>query len=128
MILIALLVLLVLAVTGWRDRARDLAILRLNGAGRRTTRRLAVWAQLPAILLAVAAGVGAGLVGAALAMPDVSFLPDPTGRPRRRPVDRRGPRSSASRRPACVVLPAAAALAGRAVARRAHLERVRETV
>ena len=76
-ILIALLVLLVLAVTGWRDRARDLAILRLNGAGRRTTRRLAVWAQLPAVLLAIAAGVAAGLVGAALAMPDVSFFPAP---------------------------------------------------
>ena len=74
-VLNALLVLLVLAVTGWRDRARDLAILRLNGAGRRTTRRLAVWAQLPAVLLAVAAGVVAGTVGAALAMPDVPFLP-----------------------------------------------------
>ena len=44
-LLLALLVLLVLAVTGWRERARDLAILRLNGAGRRTTRRLAVWAH-----------------------------------------------------------------------------------
>ena len=95
-ILLALLVLLVLAVTGWRDRARDLAILRLNGAGWRTTRRLAVWAQLPAILLAIAAGVAAGLVGAALAMPDVSFFPDPAGRhpsSTRRP---RGPRSSTS--------------------------------
>ena len=33
-ILVALLILLVLAVTGWRDRARDLAVLRLNGAAR----------------------------------------------------------------------------------------------
>ena len=113
MILIALLVLLVLAATGWRDRARDLAILRLNGAGRRTTRRLAVWAQLPAILLAVAAGVAAGLVGAALAMPDVCVLPRPAGVTGRRPGDRRGPRSSVRRRSLRrSVLPAAAALAG----------------
>ena len=127
-ILIALLVLLVLAVTGWRDRARDLAILRLNGAGRRTTRRLAVWAQLPAVLLAVAAGVAAGLVGAALAMPDVSFFPDAAGDTRRRPGDRRGPRSSGPLRRArwcCRPLPRWPAWA---VARRAHLERVRETV
>ena len=126
-ILIALLILLVLAVTGWRDRARDLAILRLNGAGRRTTRRLAVWAQLPAILLAIAAGVAAGLVGAALAMPDVSFFP---ARPEVPVVD---PATSWPAvlyvAAACLaVLPAAAALAGRAVARQAHLERVTETV
>lgn len=126
-LLLGLLVLLVLAVTGWRDRARDLAILRLNGAGRRTTRRLAVWAQLPAILLAIAAGVAAGVFGAALAMPDVSFFPT---RPETPVVD---PATSWAA-VICVVaacfavLPAAAALAGRAVARRAHLERVRETV
>ena len=127
MILIALLILLVLAVTGWRDRARDLAILRLNGAGRRTTRRLAVWAQLPAILLAVAAGVAAGLVGAALAMPDVSFFP---ARPEVPVVDpaTSWPAVLCVAAACLVLLPAAAALAGRAVARRAHLERVRETV
>jgi hypothetical protein len=126
-VLNALLVLLVLAVTGWRDRARNLAILRLNGAGRRTTRRLAVWAQLPAILLAIAVGVAAGTVGAALAMPDVSFFP---ARPEVPVVD------VATSWPAVLyvaaaclaVLPAAAALAGRAVASRAHYERVTETV
>ena len=126
-LLLALLVLLVLAVTGWRERARDLAILRLNGAGRRTTRRLAVWAQLPAILLAVAAGVGAGVVGAALAMPDVSFVPT---RPEVPVIDTAisWPAVGYVAAACFVLLPVAAALAGRAIARRAHLERVRETV
>ena len=126
-LLIALLVLLVLAATGWRDRARDLAILRLNGAGRRTTRRLAVWTQLPAILLAVPAGITAGLVGAALAMPDVSFFPDPPETP---VVDlaTSWPAVVCAAAACAAVLPAAAALAAWAVARRAHLERVREAV
>jgi len=126
-ILIALLVLLVLAVTGWRDRSRELAILLLNGAGRRTTRRLAVWAQLPAILLAIAAGVGAGLLGSWLAMPDVAFFPTPPETPVIDPATS-WPAVLYVAAACVVVLPAAAALAGRAVAHRAHLERVRETV
>lgn len=125
-ILIALLVLLVLAATGWRERARALAILRLNGAGRRTIRRLAVWDQVPAIVLAVAAGVVAGVVGAWLAMPDVSFFATPPEVP---VVE------TAIAWPvvlvvaaACVlVLPGAAALAGLAVAHQAHPELVTET-
>ncbi|PKH44286.1 FtsX-like permease family protein [Nocardioides alpinus] len=126
-VLNALLVLLVLAVTGWRDRARDLAILRLNGAGRRTTRRLAAWAQVPAILLAVVTGVAAGTVGAFLAMPDVALFPTVPEVP---VID------TATAWPAVlyvavaclVVLPAVAATAGLAVARRARPERVTETV
>ncbi len=123
--LLALLVLLVLAVIGWRSRARDLAVLRLNGVDRRTTRRLAVWAQLPAVLLAVAGGVAAGLGGALLAMPDVAFFPAPPDTP---VVD------TATSWPVVlvvavtclVVLPAVAALTGLVVARQAHVERVRE--
>ena len=126
-ILIALLVLLVLAVTGWRDRARDLAILRLNGAGLRTTRRLAVWAQLPAILLAVVAGLGAGLAGAALAMPDVSFFTAPPQTPVVDPATS-WPAVFYVAAACFAMLPAAAALAGRAIARRAQLERVRKSV
>ena len=124
-ILVALLVLLVLAVTGWRERARALAILRLNGAGRRTVRWLALLSQLPAVLLAVAAGVVAGVVGAALALPDVAFFATPSEVP---VTDT----STAWQTvllvgSACLlVLPGAAALAGLAVARRAHPERVTE--
>jgi putative ABC transport system permease protein len=124
-ILIALLVLLVLAVTGWRDRARDLAILRLNGAGRRTTRRLAVWAQLPGVLLAIATGVAAGVVGAALAMPDVPFFPVPPEVPVIDPATA-WPAVLAVAAASFVILPAAVALAGLGTARRAHYERVKE--
>lgn len=126
-ILTALLVLVVLAVTGWRERSRDLAVLRLAGVDRSTTRRLAVWAQQPAILLAVVAGVGAGAGGGALAMSDVPLLPAP---PRTPVVDLAVPWTAVlGAAVACaLVLPAAAALAGRAIARRAHLDRVRETV
>ena len=124
-VLLALLVLLVLGVIGWRDRARDLAVLRLNGAGWRTILRSAHWAQLPAILLAIPAGVAAGVVGAALAMPDVSFFPALPEVPVIEPATSWPAVIYVAA--ACVaVLPAAAALAGDAVARRAHLERVRD--
>ncbi len=124
--LIALLVLLVLTITGWRERARTLAILRLNGAGRRTIRRLAVWDQLPAIVLAVAAGAVAGVVGARLATPDVSFFPTPPEVP---VVDTTiaWPLVLLVAATCMLVLPAAAALAGLAVAHRAHPDLVTET-
>ncbi|MCK9824627.1 hypothetical protein NOCD_14170 [Nocardioides cavernae] len=125
-ILVSLLVLLVLAATRWRETARNLAILRLEGARRRTTRWLAVLAPLPALVLAVAAGVAAGVIGAALAMPDVPFLPAPPDIP---VLDTATAWPAVARAAlACaVLLPAVAALAGRAVAGRAHLERVKET-
>ena len=105
-ILIALLVLLVLAVTGWRDRARDLAILRLNGAGGARSGGWPCWAQLPAVLLAVVAGVAAGLVGAALAMPDVRVLPRTAGGARRRPGDLVAGRPVVAAAACAVLLPA----------------------
>jgi putative ABC transport system permease protein len=124
-VLVAVLVLLVLAIIGWRARSRDLAILRLNGAGRRTTTRLAVWAHLPAVVLAVVAGVGAGVAGAALALPDVAFFPDPSSVP---VVDTSIAWSTVLlvALVCALVLPAAVVVAGRAVARRAHLERAGE--
>ncbi len=123
--LLALLVLLVLALIGWRTRARDLAVLRLNGVASRTTRQLAVWAQLPAVLVAVVGGVLAGLAGAALAMPDVALFPAPPEVP---VVDiaTSWPAVLAVTGVCLTVLPAVAALTGLAVARRAHVERVRE--
>ena len=126
-LLLALLVLLVLVVIGWRDRARDLAILRLNGAGRRTTRRLAASAQLPAVLLGVVTGVAAGVAGAVLAMPDVLFFPAPPETPVV-DVTTAWPAVLWVAAACATVLPVAAALAARAVARRAHLELVREAV
>ena len=100
-------------------------MLRLNGVDGRTTRRLGVWAQLPAVLVAVVGGVLAGLGGAVLAMPDVAFLPSPPDVP---VIDTATswPAVLAVSAVCLVVLPAAAALTGLVVARRAHVERVRE--
>ena len=126
-VLLALLVLLVLAVTGWRARARDLAVLRLAGVPWATVRRLAVLGRLPAVLLGVAAGVLAGVAGAALALPDVSFFPSSPDVPVVDPATSWHAVLWAAA--ACaVLLPAASALAGWAVGRRSHLERVREEV
>lgn len=125
-VLIALLVLLALAVIGWRERARDLAVLRLNGASAATTRRIAAWAQLPAVLVAIVGGVAAGLVGALIAMPEVSFYPTPPDIPITDTATAWSAVLLAAA--AClVVLPAVAVLTGRAVARRSHLERVKES-
>ncbi|MCF6379267.1 ABC transporter permease [Nocardioides KLBMP 9356] len=123
--LLALLVLLVLALIGWRGRARDLAILRLNGVDRRTTRRLAVWTRLPPVLIAVVGGVVAGLAGAEVAMPDVTLLPAPPEVPL---IDlaTSWPAVVAVTAGCLVVLPVTAALAGLVVVRQAHVERVRE--
>jgi hypothetical protein len=124
-LLIALLVLLVLAVTGWRERSRDLAILRMNGARRSTARRLAVWAQQPAVVLAVVVGVVSGLLGASLAMPDVALFTTPPTAP---VVDlaTSWPAVLLAAAAALVLLPAGAALAGRRIAARARLERVKD--
>lgn len=124
-VLLAVLVLLVLAVIGWRERSRDLAILRLNGAGRRTTSLLAVCAHLPAVVLGVGAGLGSGLAGAALAMPDVTFFAEPPSTPVVDPSIA-WTAALATALVCLVVLVLVPALAGRVVAARAHLERVRE--
>ena len=123
--LLALLVLLVLAAIGWRTRARDLAVLRLNGVGRGTVGRMAVWSRLPAVLVAVVGGVLAGIGGAVLAMPDVTLLPAPPDVP---VLDTATswPAVAAVTAVCLVVLPAVAALTGVAVARHAHVDRVRE--
>ncbi len=124
-VLMAMLVLLALAVIGWRARARDLAIVRLHGAGSRTIRRLAGWAQLPAVLLAVVAGIGAGLGAAVLAMPDVEFYPAAPDVPVL-DTSTSWPAVLAVAATCLLAMPVAAALAGRAIARRAHVERVKE--
>lgn len=124
---LALLVLVVLAAIGWRARARDLAVLRLNGVEGRTTRRLAVWAQLCAVAPAILAGVAAGMAGAALAMPDVAFFPEPPEVPVVDPSTS-WPAVLAVTATCVVVLLVVAGVVGLVVARRAHVERVREGV
>jgi hypothetical protein len=73
-LLIALLVLVVSAVSTWRFRVRDLAALRMSGIPGSAIRTMAVAGQLPGVLLGVVAGTLSGLAGASLALPIVPLF------------------------------------------------------
>ncbi|KRF17164.1 hypothetical protein ASG90_07560 [Nocardioides sp. Soil797] len=73
-LLLAAMVLIVVAAAGWRAGTRDLAALRLSGVSARGVRRMAVAAQLPAVLVGVAAGTVTGVVAARIALPIVPFF------------------------------------------------------
>ncbi|MDF1606310.1 FtsX-like permease family protein [Nocardioides sp. YIM 152315] len=126
-ILIALLVLVVSAASSWRLRTRDLAALRMTGVPPRSMRSMAVASQLPAVVVGVVAGGLSGLVGAQLAMsivplfataPEVSTLD----------LDTAWPAVLSAAAAALVVLASGSILIGRALAARADLRRLRETV
>lgn len=126
-ILIALLVLLVSAVSAWRLRTRDLAALRMSGLPGRAVRRVAVAAQLPAVLVGVLAGTLAGLVGANLAMPLVPLF---AVEPEVSTIDLGTAWWAAglATLAALVVLGLGSVLIGRELAARAELRRLRETL
>jgi hypothetical protein len=121
------LVLVLLAAATGRRRSRDLACLRMSGVPRRGLARVATGEQLPVVLLAVLAGAGCGLVGAALALPTVPLFAEtpPPGT-----LVLAAPWGSvlAALAAALAVLALVAWLCGRAVAARARLARVRESV
>ena len=73
-LLLAALVLVLLVASTGRVRSRDLACLGLSGVPRPALGRIAVGEQLPIVLLAVLAGAGCGLAGAALALPTVPLF------------------------------------------------------
>jgi hypothetical protein len=126
-VLIALLVLLVGAASSWRSRSRDLAALRMSGVRRRSISAMAVAAQLPAVLLGVVAGAAAGLLGAHLALPIVPLFAE---EPEVSTLDLATAWGAAfgAAATALVVLGLGSVLIGRAVARRADLRRLRETL
>lgn len=126
-LLVGLLVVIVLTVSRWRQRARDLAALRMSGFGDARIRRVAALSQVTPVVVAAVVGTASGLVGAQLALPDVPFFTRPPAV------------STLDLAPAwllvlavalvgLLVLGTTAWLAGRALARRARLERLRETV
>ncbi|MER7557214.1 FtsX-like permease family protein [Nocardioides sp. NPDC126508] len=125
-VLLAVVALTVLAVTGWRARARDLAALRLAGVGRRTVERLPAGAQLLPVLLGVLAGAGCGALGAVLTLPDLPLFALPPV------VDATDlsipwPAVALAGLGCLAVLGVTAVLLGRAVAATARLDRLRET-
>ncbi len=73
-LLIALLAMVVLAVTGWRTTARDLAALQLNGLPRRQLLRATLLAQTATVLVAVLVGTGAGILACWLAIDQVPLF------------------------------------------------------
>ncbi|MFE7226732.1 FtsX-like permease family protein [Nocardioides sp. NPDC057577] len=125
-VLLAVAALTVLTVTGWRTRARDLAALRLAGVDRRVVDRLPAGAQLLPVLVGVAAGVGCGVYGVILTLPDIPLFAVPPL------VDATDlsipwPAVAVAGLGCLIVLGIAAVILGRAVAARARLDRLRET-
>jgi putative ABC transport system permease protein len=59
----------------WRSRARDLAVLRLNGVPERDARRISLGEQLPMVAVAVVTGAAAGVLAAHYALPTLPLLP-----------------------------------------------------
>jgi putative ABC transport system permease protein len=126
-LLIAILVLLVIAATTWRLRSRDLAALRMTGVSRGAVRRIAVAEHVTAVLLAGLAGALCGVVGAHFALPTI-------------PLFATAPEVStldlgtawiavgAATASAVVLLIVVGWVSGEAIARRAVLDRVRESL
>ncbi|MGI9156077.1 MAG: hypothetical protein ACR2FG_05500, partial [Marmoricola sp.] len=126
-LLTAILALLVIAVTTWRLRSRDLAALRMSGLGRRSIGWIAVAEHLIAVGLAVVAGAVCGLVGAHFALPTVPLF---ATAPEVSTLDLSTAWAAVgiASAIAAVVLAAVAWLTGQAIARRSVLQRVRESL
>jgi hypothetical protein len=124
---IDLLVLLVVAATTWRLRAPEVTALRMSGVSGASVVRIAAGEQLPVVLLAVVAGSVCGVVGAHLAMPSVPlFASDPAVSTL--DLATSWGAAAAAALTAGFLLTACVLLIGRALARRATLERVRESM
>ena len=97
-LLIGLLVVVILAMNTWRTRAHDLAALRMSGLRGSSLRTIATLAQLPVILLAVAAGTACGAVGGSLRAPRRAVVPlrSPRVDPRPLPALERDPHQRSS--------------------------------
>ncbi len=83
---LAIIVLLLLAVTTWRSRAHDHASLRIAGVPRRVTAGAARWEQTAPVAIAATLGTACGVAGAQLALPliplfatDVPQIPQDLG-------------------------------------------------
>ncbi|MGD9961447.1 FtsX-like permease family protein [Nocardioides sp.] len=126
-LLIAVLVLLVIAATAWRLRSRDLAALRMTGLSQGSVRWIAVAEQLIAIVLAGVAGTVCGLVGAHAALPTVPLFAT-TPEVSTLDLTTAWVAVGAAAGGAVLLLLAVGWLCGEAIARRAVLDRVRESL
>lgn len=76
-VLIAGLVLVLVAATAWRGRARDYAALRVAGIPQEVIRRASLAEQAVVVLLATAVGAGCGIASAAMALPILPLFTTP---------------------------------------------------
>jgi len=124
-LLIALLAMGVLAVTGWRTHARDLAALQLNGIPLARLKRATVLAQSATVAVAVVVGAAAGIMASWLAIDQVPLF---AHQPALTSLDLSPswPVIIGTTIATLVVLLVAAGVLARRVAARARLERLRE--
>ena len=124
-LLIAALVLVLVAITSWRGRARDYAALRMAGVAPPTLRRVGLAEQWTVVVVSVVVGGLSGILGAQLAMPIIPFFTTPSPV---LPIDTAlatGPVVVAVGAP-LVLLLAVGAVVGARLVERSSLARVRE--
>lgn len=126
-LLVAALVMVVVVATSWRLRARDYASLRMAGLPRRLVTAVSVGEQLPVVALAVLVGAACGVVGAHFAMPTVPLFATPPAVSTLDLATAWGPVLAATAS-ALVLLGVVGLWAGRWLARRAAVARVRESL
>jgi ABC-type antimicrobial peptide transport system permease subunit len=124
-LLIAAIVLVLVAVTTWRGRARDFAALRMAGVTAPALRRVALGEQWTVVAASVVVGAAAGVLGAQLAMPIIPFFTAPSPS---LPVDIAPavPQTAAAAAAALAALLLVGWLVGVRLVARASLSRVRE--
>ncbi|GAA5024125.1 hypothetical protein GCM10023258_15940 [Terrabacter aeriphilus] len=77
-LLLAALVLVLVTITSWRGRSKDLAALRLAGVPGSTVRRVGIAEQLVVIVLAVVVGALCGALGSRLSLGLIPFFTTPS--------------------------------------------------
>lgn len=80
-VLLAGLVLVILAVTGWRATVRDLAALRISGVGRRAVARAVRAEHLVSVAVGVLLGALCALAGSWIALPSIPLFTAPAAVP-----------------------------------------------
>lgn len=80
-VLLAALVLVILAVTGWRAAARDLAALRISGVSQRAIAGALRTEHTVTVVVGVLLGAACSLLGARLAMPSIPLFTTPAAVP-----------------------------------------------
>lgn len=80
-VILAALVLVVLAITGWRSSARDLAALRVSGVSSRAVGRALRTEHLTSVAIGVVLGALCALVGSWIALPELPLFTTPAAVP-----------------------------------------------